>query len=1046
MTTLGEGVTQPLLGGGVTNGYSSTTSAPLDYSKGMLNLFYYVATITRATIGVPKEVHVGEKRVALTPSGVQILTTKGLSVIVECGAGQAATFTDEQYKRAGATISTDIKTVWGCSVIVKIRKPEYNTLYKVKEEDLLQPSCILLCMMNPATDMDLQDEIANKKGTLVSLSSIPRTTRAQAYDVLSSQSSIAGYRAVLEAAAAFPGQFTGAITAAGKLPPATVLIIGAGVAGLSAAGTAKGMGAIVRAFDTRPAAKEEVETMGAQFLTVEIEEDGTGAGGYAKTMSPAFIKAEMDLFHKQCKKVDIIITTALVPGKKAPVLITTEMVNVMKKGSVVVDLAAEMGGNCELTKPGEAIDHEGVTIVGYTDLLSRVATQSSTMFSNNVAKFLADLFIVEGKFCVRMDDEIVRGATIYKDGALMWPPPPPRQFERKKSITKEEEYALITKGTIKVSWSEAYPRGTEFMRMMSILVLAVLLIALGYSVPYDFATNFFVFILAIFCGWKVIWGVKPSLHSPLMSLTNAISGIIVIGGFSCFGDLHKAAPIMAVIAVALATVNIFGGFFVTQRMLNMFKSEHEGSHVVTQGFRYFTYSLGGVLIAAAYLGTYYFTKNTSALVTFIYLLCSILFIMALAHLSDASNAKRGNLLGMMSMLVALVGSYHFIENPGTYYYELLLSLIPGAIVGTIIAARVEITSLPELVAGFHSLVGLAAVLVSISSYIREYSGLSGTQLVITKVTVYLGVLIGGITFTGSIIAFGKLRAILPSRPLLLPMRHTLTILLFLVSLAGLGYFLALDPLRLKEAMITLGVLTALSFYLGFHLIVAIGGGDMPVVISMLNSYSGWACAADGFLLSNHLLIVTGALVGSSGAILSYVMCAGMGRSFFSVIIGGFGEGVKGPAKHSSSVAGQVTPVNHDEAVRIMVAADKIIIVPGYGMAVSKAQHAIAQLTTLLRNNDKTVLFCVHPVAGRMPGHMNVLLAEANIPYDIVMELDELKNEFASTDAVLVIGANDTVNPSAEDDSSSDIYGMPVCPVWKAKTTIVMKRSMASGYA
>ncbi|HWF44886.1 MAG TPA: NAD(P)(+) transhydrogenase (Re/Si-specific) subunit beta [Candidatus Kapabacteria bacterium] len=442
-----------------------------------------------------------------------------------------------------------------------------------------------------------------------------------------------------------------------------------------------------------------------------------------------------------------------------------------------------------------------------------------------------------------------------------------------------------------------------------------------------------------------------------------------------------------------------------------------------------------------------------------YIVSIALFILSLSGLSQHATSRRGNIFGMIGMLLALIATAFLI--PVTGYVPLLAAIIPGAIVGSIVASRVAMTSMPELVAMLHSFVGAAAVFVGISNYLSGSHGLVGGELFIHQIEVYLGVFIGAITFTGSVIAFGKLNGKISGKPLLLPARHLLN-LIMLIAVIVLGImFISTTHLDTMTAQNWIGstvpesahagmpyllIMTGIACVIGVHLVMAIGGADMPVVVSMLNSYSGWAAAAAGFMLSNDLLIVTGALVGSSGAILSFIMCRAMNRSFISVILGGFGTGSGTTPAAGATEQGEVTPITVDEVTEMLESAKNIIIVPGYGVAVAQAQHALAEMVKDLREKDVEVRFGIHPVAGRLPGHMNVLLAEANVPYDIVFEMDELNRDFPNTDVALVIGANDIVNPAALEDPNSPIAGMPVLEVWKARTCVVMKRSMASGYA
>jgi len=435
---------------------------------------------------------------------------------------------------------------------------------------------------------------------------------------------------------------------------------------------------------------------------------------------------------------------------------------------------------------------------------------------------------------------------------------------------------------------------------------------------------------------------------------------------------------------------------------------------------------------------------TEGILTTAYIAAGILFILALGGLSHQETARRGNVYGIIGMAIALIAviASEFVTN----YAVLAVCIAIAAVIGIYVARRVQMTQMPELVAILHSFVGLAAVLIGFASHLDPTTHFEGPDAEVAKtiheVEIYLGVLIGAVTFTGSVIAFGKLSARISSKPLALPARHWLNLGLGLVCL-WLG-FVFVGAEDTGSGLIPLLVMTIIAFAFGVHMVMAIGGADMPVVISMLNSYSGWAAAATGFMLSNDLLIVTGALVGSSGAILSYIMCRAMNRKFLAVIAGGFGTA--GGTAAVGDDQGEVVAVSAEETAALLKDAKQVIIVPGYGMAVAQAQHVINDITRKLRDQGTEVRFAIHPVAGRMPGHMNVLLAEAKVPYDIVMEMDEINEDFSDTDAVLVIGANDIVNPSAQTDPGSPIAGMPVLEVWKAKTVVVMKRSMATGYA
>jgi H+-translocating NAD(P) transhydrogenase subunit beta len=435
----------------------------------------------------------------------------------------------------------------------------------------------------------------------------------------------------------------------------------------------------------------------------------------------------------------------------------------------------------------------------------------------------------------------------------------------------------------------------------------------------------------------------------------------------------------------------------------------------------------------------YIINMTNNLVAVAYIAASALFILSLGGLSNQETARQGNLFGIIGMAIAFIATALSAQVHG--YGVLLGAIVPGAIIGSVLAARVAMTSMPELVAILHSFVGLAAVLVGLATYLQPENTLTGVEATIHELEIYIGIFIGAVTFAGSVVAFGKLNGSFGSKPLMLPARHLINIAL----LAG-SVVLGVQFMGTENGLQPLLIMTGLACVLGFLLVMGIGGADMPVVISMLNSYSGWAAAAAGFMLSNDVLIVTGALVGSSGAILSYIMCEAMNRSFISVILGGFGEGAASTPTGEAKPMGEATATNVEEVAELLNDAKSVVIVPGYGMAVAQAQHSVSDITKILRKRGKEVRFGIHPVAGRMPGHMNVLLAEANVPYDIVLEMDEINEDFANTDVVLVIGANDTVNPSALDDPSSPIAGMPVMEVWHAQNTIVMKRSLGIGYA
>jgi len=516
-------------------------------------------------IGVPRETAAGEKRVATVPEVVEKLIKLGFRVAVESGAGDAANFADDTYRAAGAEVTRDI---WqSADIIFKVRAPT------TEEIALMRPGATLVSFIWPAQNPQLMEVLAARKATVLAMDSVPRISRAQKLDALSSMANIAGYRAVIEAAHQFGRFFTGQITAAGKVPPAKVFVIGAGVAGLAAIGAASGLGAIVRANDTRPEVADQIKSLGGEYVGVEYVEEGSGVGGYAKVMSEGFQKAQHEVFAKQAKEVDVIITTALIPGKPAPRLITAEMVRSMRPGSVIVDLAAEQGGNCELTEPGQVVVRHGVTIIGYTDLPSRLAKQSSTLYATNLLRLTEELCKAkDGKFNVNMDDEVIRGTTVIKEGAITWPPPAP-----KLSAAPPKPPAKVASPP-KAHGGAGAPASSKATAIV-FLVAAALFWFIGAKAPSAFIGHFTVFVLACFIGYMVIWNVTPALHTPLMSVTNAISSIIAIGAL-----VQVAPPIqdmadrptqwivgLAVISIALVAINMFGGFAVTQRMLQMFR-------------------------------------------------------------------------------------------------------------------------------------------------------------------------------------------------------------------------------------------------------------------------------------------------------------------------------------------------------------------------------------------------------------------------------------------------------------------------------------------
>uniref|UniRef100_A0A674B9X2 NAD(P) transhydrogenase, mitochondrial n=1 Tax=Salmo trutta TaxID=8032 RepID=A0A674B9X2_SALTR len=989
-------------------------------------------------VGVPKEIFKNERRVAVSPAGVELLVKQGFNVQVESGAGDHAKFSDQMYINAGASI-TDTNGAFGSDLVLKVRAPVLNEATGKHESELLKPKSTLVSFIYPAQNPDLMEKLVQSQTTVLAMDQVPRVTIAQGYDALSSMANIAGYKAVVLAANHFGRFFTGQITAAGKVPPAKVLVIGGGVAGLAAAGAAKSMGAIVRGFDTRPAALEQFKSFGAEPLEVHIKESGDGVGGYAKEMSPEFIAAEMELFAKQCKDVDILITTALIPGKRAPILIKTEMVESMKDGSVVVDLAAEAGGNIETTKPGELHVHKGVTHIGFTDLPSRMPTQASTLYSNNVLKLLKaispdkDYFHFEPKeeFDHGTLDHVIRGTMVMQEGRSLFPSPqpktqPPAAPVKQKSVAElaAEKAAVVSPFQKTLTNAGVYTAGLSTC------------LALGLAAPNAAFTQMVTtFGLAGIVGYHTVWGVTPALHSPLMSVTNAISGLTAVGGLVLMGGgLHPSSfpEGLALAAAFVSSINIAGGFMITQRMLDMFKRPTDPPE--------YNYLYG--LPIGVFIGGY----GASVAAGFhieqmMYLGSGMCCVGALAGLSSQGTSRLGNALGMMGVAGGIAATLGSLKPSPELLAQMSAAMATGGTLGLTIAKRIEITDLPQLVAAFHSLVGLAAVLTCVAEYMIEYPHLDVHPAAnMVKTVAYLGTYIGGVTFSGSLVAYGKLQGVLNSAPLMLPGRHMMNAGLMTASLGGMiPFMLSADY---ATGMGCLVGVSGLSTIMGVTLTMAIGGADMPVVITVLNSYSGWALCAEGFLLDNNLMTIVGALIGSSGAILSYIMC------------------VVSTAKHShslthtfsASLTQTLTCQSGNLVILVLLLHFEIFLVLefikrfGWGLCAAKAQYPIADMVKMLVEQGKSVRFGIHPVAGRMPGQLNVLLAEAGVPYDVVLEMDEINEDFKETDLTLVVGANDTVNSAAQEDPNSIIAGMPVLEVWKSKQVIVMKRTMGVGYA
>jgi NAD(P) transhydrogenase len=739
-------------------------------------------------------------------------------------------------------------------------------------------------------------------------------------------------------------------------------------------------------------------------------------------MSPEFIKAEMELFAKQCKECDIVITTALIPGKPAPKLLTKEMIQSMKYGSVVVDLAAETGGNCELTQKDKVVVENGVKIVGFTDLPSRMSGQSSALYSNNITKYLQLMVNKEQVLECDLNDDVLKYSVITKDGSSVW-----QKMPAAPKVEKKDTQAHSKKEVVVDYFKE---------RLNSCISIAVgLASVLGFgalSPDPSFLNITTVFGLSVVVGYLSVWGVTPALHTPLMSITNAISGITTVGGLLLLGGGYlpgNFAQFLAAIAVLISSINIGGGFVVTKRMLDMFRRPTDPpdyNHLFS-----IPAMTSGVGLLAAY------AAGATGVVQMGYLASSLCCIGGIAGLASQKTARMGSALGIIGILSGIVTALTALNMSGPLLTQAMLLMGIGGLAGVVLGKKVAVTDLPQTVAAFHALVGLAAVTTSMGSFMLD---LEPSNL--HKIASYFGTFIGGITFTGSIVAYLKLAGY-KTNTYNLPMSHLLNKPLTAVNIVGLLTVISSHSPALGLFMLTSAALT--SFALGWNITNSIGAADMPVAITVLNSYSGWALCAEGFMLSNPMLTIVGSLIGSSGAILSYIMCKAMNRSLYNVIFGTWVDpSLLAEKKEKKHQEHQETTV--DAMVEAIVNSKNIIVVPGYGMAVGQAQAPIAEISRLLNEKGIRMRFAIHPVAGRMPGQLNVLLAEAGIPYDVVLEMEEINDDFPETDLVLVCGANDIVNSSALEDPNSPIAGMPVLEVWKAKQVVINKRSMATGYA
>jgi len=781
------------------------------------------------------------------------------------------------------------------------------------------------------------------------------------------------------------------------------------------------------------------------------------AGGYAKEMSDGFKAAQAAMMLEQAKEVDIIITTALIPGRKAPVLVGQEMLDVMRPGSVCVDLAAENGGNVAQTVANEVVEtSNGVKIVGYTDLPSRLAATSSNLFGNNVAKFILSIgpqtTKEKGMYQIDFDDDAVQNMLVSHEGEARWPDkitpynPPPITKSTEVVVEMTEEEIMAEKNQIQMD---------SFVKNTAIASIAAAgLLLFGFTTDsHDSVTLLASFALAGLAGYQVVWGVAPALHSPLMAVTNAISGMTAVGGMILLAHGQSSSIVpdspamwLGAVATTLSFINISGGFLISGKMLDLFKRPNDPKDVFE------LYGIpAGLLVSGLALSAFTGIGDLSNVSGSVGIASAICCIAAIAGLANQETARTGNILGMAGVGFGLASTTAdmSLAGAGASAFEqvgLLGGL--GSGIGAVLASKVGPTELPQTVAAFHSLVGIAAMTGAAGEFLSSPDSLATGTLA----AVYLAIFIGGITATGSMIAFGKLSGSLSSKALSLPGRDYLNLGMLVSSIIGMAAFLNPSPmadiLQMDPEAIRLTSLSAvagISALLGLHLTASIGGADMPVVITVLNSYSGWALCAEGFLLGNALLAQVGALIGFSGAILTWIMCEAMGRNILSVLLGGAGTSQQGTGE-AMVMEGEINISTLDTVADALKEAKNIMIVPGYGLAVAQAQFSVADIAKNLRAEGKNVKFGIHPVAGRMPGQLNVLLAEANVPYDMVFEMEEVNEDFNDIDVTLVIGASDTVSSAAEDDPNCSIYGMPVLRVWKSEKVFVLKRTIGNtGY-
>jgi len=983
----------------------------------------------------PKNDPAGEKRVAMTPDVAKMLIGDGYKIIMEPGAGVGASFSDKAYQDVGCTMVPRAQVMSTSTVVFAINPPE-------AEFSSLSNKILISWVGRLTPNGQTVVTKATEAGvTLLDVTHAPRISIAQKLDVLSSQAKVAGHRAVMEAAHNFGRFHSGEMTASGKFPPSQTFVLGVGVAGLAAIGTSRALGSVVKAWDVRDVS-DQVKSMGAGWVTVDFKEDASGAGGYAKESSKEFQAAQQATFKKHLETIDIAITTAAIPGKPSPVLITDDMVKVMKPGSVIVDLAAVGGGNCTMTRKDEVYTTDnGVTIIGYTDLPGRMSCQASSMYAQNMMQLLRHIhgkekaagFVTQFESHLANEetgDIVTRSIVTCKGGKGIKAPPPPANLGKAAKKVVEKFKKPDTPGQ------------DAFQSMVVLSIIFILLMQMGSGTPISVLRPF---LLAGAAGYQAVWGVAHALHTPLMSVTNAISGMTVVGGIHLYNTSSSDEPkIMAAVSAGVSAVNIFGGFIVTQRMLNLFKRKEDKDYSAVM------FVPGLVLVAYSILsagsrdsdGKVTATEHDTQMIDVNNTICSCLCIFAIVCLASQKSANIGAKFGMVGVICACINTLIVLDT------DVLIGIAPyllaGGLIGAVMGSTISPMKLPQTVAAFHSLVGLAAMATSIAAYLDSHPD-KRRGASVENISALAGNFIGGVTLTGSLIAFGKLNGNLGSKALNLPGKNFL-------NLIGLCTFLGLSAYLIMNGdqdggdvgvKCTWGV-AIIACLMGYHLVASVGGGDMPVCITVLNSYSGWALAAEGFNLKIPLLACVGSIIGFSGAILTKIMCDAMNRDIANVIFGGMN--VAAPAKKGDEEKKEHVETSVSATAALLVDAKKICIVPGYGMAQARAQNPVGALCQALRDADKVCEFIIHPVAGRMPGQMNVLLAEAGVPYDFVKEMDEVNDDMESYDVCIVLGANDITNSAAEEVEGCAIWGMPVIKVWHCKKTIFCKRSMAGGYA